>query len=93
MEVVFAVLFGSQAQETAHKSSDIDIALYLPGEMDAYERFQLRNRVDANLQEYASGFVDVSDMDSLPIPLLMLRSGTALFSLVTNRASSRTENR
>ena len=39
MEVVFAVLFGSQAQETAHKSSDIDIALYLPGEMDAYERF------------------------------------------------------
>lgn len=51
MEVVFAVLFGSHARETADES-DVDIALCFPDEMDAYERFRLRNRVDANLQEY-----------------------------------------
>jgi predicted nucleotidyltransferase len=79
-EVVFAVLFGSHARETADKSSDVDIALCFPDERDAYERFRLRNRVDANLQEYAEGFVDVSDMDSLPIPVAhaALRDGIVL---------------
>ena len=79
-EVVFAVLFGSHAQEKADESSDVDIALCLPDEMDAPERFRLRNRVDANLQEYAEGFVDVSDMGSLPIPVAhaALRDGIVL---------------
>jgi predicted nucleotidyltransferase len=68
-EVVFAVLFGSRAQGTADESSDVDVALQFPDEMDIHERFRLRNRIDASLQEYAEGFVDVSDIGSLPTPI------------------------
>lgn len=64
--VVFAVLFGSHAHGAADESSDVDVALRFPEEMDDYDRFNTRNRIDADLQEYAEGFVDVSDIDSLP---------------------------
>jgi hypothetical protein len=48
--------------------------------MDTHERFRLRNRIDASLQEYAEGFVDVSDIDSLPTPVAhaALRDGIVL---------------
>lgn len=68
-EVVFAVLFGSHARGTANESSDVDVALRFPEEMDARDRFHLRNRIDAELQKYAEGFVDVSDVTSLPTPV------------------------
>ncbi|SFR90327.1 Predicted nucleotidyltransferase [Halomicrobium zhouii] len=79
-EVVFALLFGSHARGTADASSDVDVALRFPGEMDAHERFRRRNRIDAALQEYADGFVDVSDISSLPIPVAhaALRDGVRL---------------
>lgn len=79
-EVIFAVLFGSYAQGTADESSDVDIALCFPDGMDAYEQFRLRNSVDAHVQEYADGFVDVSDIDSLPTPVAhaALRDGIVL---------------
>jgi predicted nucleotidyltransferase len=78
--VVFAVLFGSHARGTADDSSDVDVALRFPDEMDTHERFRLRNRIDASLQEYAEGFVDVSDIDSLPTPVAhaALRDGIVL---------------
>jgi len=65
-DVIFAVLFGSHARGTATESSDIDIALRFPDDIDDYERFKRRNRVDSTLQRYASGFVDVSDVEGLP---------------------------
>lgn len=65
-EVIFAVLFGSHARGTAEESSDVDIALRFPEEMSEAERFRRRNRIDADLQSYADGFVDVSDIESLP---------------------------
>jgi predicted nucleotidyltransferase len=64
--VAFAVLFGSRAMGTADESSDVDVALGFPDEMGSRERFRARNRIDATLQEYADGFVDVSDVESLP---------------------------
>jgi predicted nucleotidyltransferase len=67
--VEFALLFGSHAHESASASSDVDIALRFPEEMDAYERFRLRNRIDAELQQYTASFVDVSDIDTLPTPV------------------------
>jgi predicted nucleotidyltransferase len=67
--VEFAVLFGSRAQQTADAGSDVDIALGFPASMSDYDRFRLRNRVDAELQAYADSFVDVSDLDSLPNPV------------------------
>lgn len=78
--LVFAVLFGSHARGSAHDTSDVDIALRFPSEMDAYERFTRRNRIDADLQEYADGFVDVSDIESLPLPVAVaaLRDGIVL---------------
>lgn len=65
-EVIFAVLFGSHARGTADESSDVDIALRFPDELSEAERFRRRNRIDADLQAYADGFVDVSDIESLP---------------------------
>lgn len=78
--IVFAVLFGSYARGTADDSSDVDVALRFPEEMDAHERFRLRNRIDAHLQEYAKGFVDVSELGSLPTPVAhaALRDGIVL---------------
>jgi len=64
--VIFAVLFGSRAKGTADDASDVDVALGFPDEMDSRDRFRARNRIDATLQEYADGFVDVSDIESLP---------------------------
>jgi hypothetical protein len=58
----------------------VDVALRFPEEMDAHERFRLRNRIDAHLQEYAEGFVDVSELSSLPTPVAYaaLRDGIVL---------------
>jgi predicted nucleotidyltransferase len=67
--VEFALLFGSHARESASASSDVDIALRFPEEMDAHQRFRLRNRIDAELQQYTTSFVDVSDIDTLPTPV------------------------
>ena len=66
-DVVFAVLFGSHATRTADGTSDVDIALRFPDEMADIERFRRRNRIDAELQQYAAGFVDVSDLEELPV--------------------------
>lgn len=76
--VEFAILFGSHARGTA--SSDVDIALRFPEEMNARERFRLSNRIDAELQQYTASFVDVSDIDTLPIPVTYaaLRDGIVL---------------
>lgn len=67
--IVFAVLFGSSARGTANRSSDVDIALCFSDEMEHHEQFRLRNRIDAELQQHADGFVDVSDIDTLPTPV------------------------
>lgn len=78
--VVFAVLFGSHAQGDANPSSDVDIALCFPEALDETERFHRRNRIDAELQEHANGFIDVSDIAQLPIPIAYraLREGVLL---------------
>ncbi len=78
--IIFAVLFGSAARGTADRSSDIDVALCFPDEMERHERFRLRNRIDAELQQHADGFVDVSDIDTLPTPVAYaaLRDGIPL---------------
>ena len=79
-DVVFAIMFGSHARGTAGESSDVDIALRFPAMMSAHERFDARNRIDANLQAYADRFVDVSDVDSLPTAVAhaALRDGITL---------------
>ncbi|MDG5778919.1 nucleotidyltransferase domain-containing protein [Haloarculaceae archaeon H-GB2-1] len=79
-DVTFAVLFGSHARGTASRSSDVDIAVRFPETMDEYDRFHARNQIDAELQSYTTGFVDVSDVDELPTPVAYaaLRDGLSL---------------
>lgn len=76
-DVTFALLFGSYACGIAEVSSDVDIALRFPEEMDALDRFDRRNRIDATLQAYDETFVDVSDTDSFPLTAA-LRDGKIL---------------
>jgi len=78
--VEFAVLFGSYARSEPDEASDVDIALRFPESLSTTERFRLRNRIDADLQEYADSFVDVCDIDTLPTPVAYraLRDGTVL---------------
>lgn len=59
---------------------DVDIALRFPEGTDDRERFRQRNRIDAELQAYATGFVDVSDIDALPtsVAYAALRDGIRL---------------
>lgn len=78
--VEYAVVFGSCVRETADESSDVDIALRFPEEMDKRERFDRRNRIDADVQSYADRFVDVSDMQALPTDVARraLRTGVPL---------------
>ncbi|AUX08401.1 nucleotidyltransferase domain protein [Halalkaliarchaeum desulfuricum] len=68
-ELEFALLFGSRARGDSEASSDIDVALRFPKGTDEGERFRRRNRIDAALQAYADGFVDVSDIDRVPTPI------------------------
>jgi len=65
--VEFALLFGSHARGDATDGSDLDIAVRFPEQMSDRDRFRTRNRLDATLQEYAEGAVDVSDIDALPV--------------------------
>lgn len=79
-DVVFAILFGSHAQGTAEEASDVDIALRFPDDMGDHEQFRRRNRIDADLQRYAPGFVDVRDIETLPrhVAYAALRDGILL---------------
>jgi len=67
--VEFALLFGSHARGESEASSDVDIALRFPDSVSDTERFRERNRIDAALQEHAPGFVDLSDIDTLSVPV------------------------
>ena len=78
--IEFALLFGSRARGETEASSDVDVALRFRESMDDTERFRERNRIDAALQEHAPGFVDVSDIDTLSVPVARaaLRDGVVL---------------
>ena len=79
-DVCFAVLFGSRVRGDAHESSDVDVALRFPDDLSPTERFRRRNRIDAELQSHADAFVDVSDIEALPLPIARaaLRDGIRL---------------
>ncbi|WP_311172539.1 type VII toxin-antitoxin system MntA family adenylyltransferase antitoxin [Halobellus ordinarius] len=79
-DIDFAVLFGSHARGVAEDSSDVDIALKFHDDIDERECFRRRNRIDAEVQAYADGFVDVSDIETLPthVARAALREGIPL---------------
>jgi len=67
--LVIAYLFGSLAEETDHRLSDVDVALLLPHNTDRATAFDTRIRVAAALEELCRRPVDVAILNHAP-PLL-----------------------
>jgi len=66
-DVVFAVAFGSRHSGTSTRSSDLDIAVKFTGDLSKRERFEKRCFLSGDLQGEDRPFIDVSDIESLPL--------------------------
>jgi len=77
-EVLFALVFGSRARGAARPDSDLDVAVFLDPAMGADERFRLRLKLAAALEDLAPP--DVVVLNDAP-PLLAHRAlqGRRLF--------------
>jgi predicted nucleotidyltransferase len=67
--LVAAYLFGSMAEETSHRLSDVDVALLLPHNTDREAAFDTRLRIAGELQTLCQRPVDVVILNHAP-PLL-----------------------
>lgn len=65
--VEFVVAFGSQITGEPKGSSDIDIAIKFADDCSSRERFQKRCFYSGDLQQAETPFVDVSDIETLPL--------------------------
>jgi predicted nucleotidyltransferase len=66
-DVVFAVAFGSRLSGTPTGSSDLDIAVKFSADLSERERFEKRCFLSGDLQAEDRPFIDVSDIESLPL--------------------------
>lgn len=66
-DIEFALVFGSQVTDTARPSSDLDIAVKFDDHFSSGERFRKRCFLAGELQQEDTPFVDVSDIDELPL--------------------------
>lgn len=66
-EIVFAVGFGSQYSGEPSQSSDFDLAVKFVNELSEQERFEKRCFLSGELQHEDRPFIDVSDIESLPL--------------------------
>jgi len=67
--VVFAVVFGSSVSGEARPSSDVDVGIKFEADLTERERFRRRYVLSATLQRTEWPFVDVSDIEELPLPV------------------------
>ena len=67
--VEFAVAFGSVVTGPWTPSSDIDIAVKFDGTLSSSERFRQLCSLSGNVQRSGAPFVDVSDLETLPLPV------------------------
>lgn len=65
--IEFVVAFGSQVTGDARPTSDLDLAIKFADELSAHARFQKRCFLSGDLQRSDGPFVDVSDIEALPI--------------------------
>ena len=70
-EIAFAYLFGSRARGDERPDSDWDVAVYLREDLSSHNRFRLRLRLAAELEDL--GRVDVVVLNDAP-PLLAHRA-------------------
>ena len=66
-DIEFVVAFGSQLTGNSTAGSDLDIAVKFADELSASERFTKRCFLSGDLQTDELPFVDVSDIDTLPV--------------------------
>ncbi|WP_251328492.1 type VII toxin-antitoxin system MntA family adenylyltransferase antitoxin [Haloplanus pelagicus] len=66
-EITFAVLFGSQISGESTLSSDFDLAIKFANELSDRDRFEKRCFLSGDLQHEGRPFIDVSDIESLPL--------------------------
>lgn len=66
-DVEFAVAFGSQVSGDPRPTSDLDVAVKFDDDLSSRERFEKRCFLSGNLQRDDAPFVDVSDLEGLPI--------------------------
>lgn len=68
-DIEFAVMFGSRATGDQRQSSDIDLAVKFADELSSHARFKKRCFLSGDLQRVDAPFIDVSDIDTLPIQI------------------------
>ncbi len=66
-EVVFATAFGSRVAGTSTSASDFDIAVKFAPDLSKRDRFEKQCVLSGDLQHEEFPFVDVSDIESLPL--------------------------
>jgi predicted nucleotidyltransferase len=65
--IEFVLVFGSRVTETTSQSSDLDIAIKFSPDLSESERFQRRCGLAGELQRDDAPFIDVADLDALPL--------------------------
>jgi len=65
--IEFAVAFGSRVTDESHTASDLDLAIKFTDDLSSHERFQKRCFLSGTLQREDGPFVDVSDIEELPV--------------------------
>lgn len=66
-DIEFVVVFGSQVTGDSRSSSDLDLAVKFADDLSSHERFQKRCFLSGNLQQADAPFIDLSDIEDLPL--------------------------
>jgi uncharacterized protein len=66
-DIDFAVVFGSQLTDNSRPSSDLDLAVKFTDSLSSHERFQKRCFLSGDLQHDDAPFIDLSDIEALPL--------------------------
>lgn len=68
-DVEFAVVFGSRSTGFPRPNSDVDVAIKFNDDLSAGERFRQLCALSGNVQRSDAPFVDVSDLETLPLTI------------------------
>jgi predicted nucleotidyltransferase len=66
-DIEFVVAFGSRLTGAPTQASDLDVAVKFAAELSTSERFEKRCFLSGDLQQDAAPFVDLSDIETLPL--------------------------
>jgi uncharacterized protein len=67
VDIEFALVFGSQLTSNSRPSSDLDLAVKFADSLSSHDRFQKLCFLSGDLQREDAPFIDVSDIETLPL--------------------------